>query len=65
MSLVVDIRTKSRNGLPLKTLRKTMVRYGKALVEEVAFKKFTRSGRAVYEVTLHDSVNLEVEKLGQ
>jgi len=65
MSLIVEVKIKSRNGMPLETLKKAMVKHGKALIENVNFCRFTRAGYAVYDVSLHDSVNPNIEKAGK
>jgi hypothetical protein len=64
MSIIIDVTTRSGNGLPLRTLIKTMTKYGKELVESVTYIKTTKKG-TVYQVTLHESVTPEIEQEGR
>jgi hypothetical protein len=65
MSVGILVTTRSHNGLPLETLIKAVRDNGFELVEHVEYVKCRRSGRVVYEVTMHESVNPDIERDGK
>jgi hypothetical protein len=65
VSLIVEVKTASQNGLPIRTLEKTLKRYEMELVESVEWSRRTRAGYMYYNVTMHESVNPETEAKGR
>ena len=64
MSLIVEVKTKSLNGLPYKTLRRAMREHNMELVESIAYSYLARH-KVVYDVTMHESVNPDLELKGR
>lgn len=64
MSYTVTVKTKSGNGLPIKTLIATLIKYGFELVESVTWIEMTDRYNH-YQVTMHESCNPEIEAFGR
>lgn len=64
MSLTVEIKTNSMNGLPIRTLERLLRDYDMELIECILWDRLDKDKNYVYQVTMHESVSPKIELRG-
>jgi hypothetical protein len=64
MSIVIEIKTKSLNGLPIRTIQKSLNENEMELIEGIEFNRIEKR-TAIWDVTMHESVNPSIELKGE